>query len=61
MNVIKDSDPDVFISGSDNNILDIIITMKQINYLPKVAITIEKEYIFDCINIFLIIFIFYRC
>lgn len=49
MNVIKDSDPDVFISGSDNNILDIIITMKQINYLPKVAITIEKEYIFDCI------------
>lgn len=56
MNVIKDSDPDVFISGSDNNILDIIITMKQINYLPKVAITIAKEYIFDCINIFLIMF-----
>lgn len=49
MNIIKDSNPDVFISGSDRNIMDVIITMKQIQFQPKVAVTIQKDYIYDCI------------
>lgn len=50
MNIIKDSNPDVFISGSDRNIMDVIITMKQIQFQPKVAVTIQKDYIYDCIQ-----------